>query len=175
MRSLALVVLLALAACGRTPSPGDLGGGPPEFDLIHVFSGHVRSWGVVENRFGEPAGWIVTDCRGSVEPDGTLHMTQHLTQQDGTAQTRSWTARPTGPHAWEAIANDMVGTVRGEAVGRAFHWRWTLASGPGKPPVDVEMDQWMYLLDDGSMLNRTTVRKLGVILAEVTEHFARAP
>ena len=37
------------------------------------------------------------------------------------------------------------------------------------------MDQWWYLLDDGSMLNRTTVRKLGVIVAEVSEHFARAP
>ena len=56
-----------------------------------------------------------------------------------------------------------------------FHWRWVLKGGPGKPPFDVAMDQWMYLLDDGSMLNRTTVRKLGIILAEVTEHFARAP
>ena len=33
------------------------------------------------------------------------------------------------------------------------------------------MDQWWYLLDDGSMLNRTIISKLGVVAAEVTEHF----
>jgi hypothetical protein len=32
----------------------------------------------------------------------------------------------------------------------------------------------MYLLDDGSMMNRTTVRKLDVILAEVSEVFTAA-
>jgi len=34
------------------------------------------------------------------------------------------------------------------------------------------MDQWWYLLDDGSMLNRTTISKFGVTLIEVSEHFA---
>ncbi len=86
----------------------------------------------------------MTDCTGTVEPDGSLHMIQRLSQQDGTAQTRQWVARRTGPHTWEATANDMVGRARGTADGRAFHWRWVLAGGPGNPPFDVSMDQWMY-------------------------------
>lgn len=172
MRRLFLLPLL-LAGCGA-PAPSVLGGGGPDFDLLRVFSGHVRSWGVIEDRAGAPAMWIVTDCRGTVGPDGVLHMTQTLTQQDGTVTTRQWRARATGPGRWEATANDMAGTAQGEASGRAFHWAWTLrGGGTGKPPVDVVMDQWMYALDDGAMLNRTTVRKWGVILAEVTEHFAR--
>ena len=64
-----------------------------------------------------------------------------------------------------------VGTAVGEASGRAFHWQWTLALSPGNPVKNVTMDQWWYLQPDGSMLNRTTVRKLGFIAAEVTEHF----
>jgi len=48
-----------------------------------------------------------------------------------------------------------------------------LALEPGNPVKNVTMDQWWYLMDDGSLLNRTTIRKLGVILAEVTEHFVR--
>ena len=71
----------------------------------------------------------------------------------------------------------LRGTAVGEASGRAFHWTWTLALSPGNPLKDVTMSQWWYLLDDGSLMNRTTVSKLGVTAAEVTEHFApvRAP
>jgi hypothetical protein len=31
----------------------------------------------------------------------------------------------------------------------------------------------MYLLDDGTMLNRTTITKLGVTVAQVSEVFTR--
>jgi hypothetical protein len=40
--------------------------------------------------------------------------------------------------------------------------------------MNVTMNQWMYGLEDGSAMIRTTVSKLGVIFAEVTEHFTRA-
>ncbi|MBV9653773.1 MAG: DUF3833 family protein [Acetobacteraceae bacterium] len=168
-------LVLLLTSCHEPPAVEILGNQAPDFDLIAQFTGHVRSWGVVENRSGEPSGWVETDCTGTVDGAGALHMSQHLLQEDGTAQDRAWIVRRTGPHSWDATANDMAGTAHGTAAGRTFHWHWTLAHGPGKPPVDVEMDQWMYLLDDGSMLNRTTVRKYGIILAEVTERFARAP
>ena len=40
---------------------------------------------------------------------------------------------------------------------------------------NVVMDQWMYLMDGGSMMNRTTISKLGITLAEVSEEFQTAP
>jgi hypothetical protein len=83
--------------------------------------------------------------------------------------------RRVGQGAFEATANDIVGTARGKAAGRAFHWSWTLQTKPGNALYDVTMDQWMYLMDDGAMVNRTTISKLGLILAEVTEHFAHVP
>jgi hypothetical protein len=87
--------------------------------------------------------------------------------------TRDWHMRRIAPGRYEATANDLVGVAAGEAAGRAFHWQWTLALEPGNPVKNVTMDQWWYLLDDGSVLNRSTVRKLGVIAVEVTEHFVR--
>lgn len=128
---------------------------------------------MLENRSGQPTGIVTTDCRGEAEgPDG-LHMTQQLQMSSGERMTREWHMRRIAPGRFEATANDMVGTAVGEAAGRAFHWQWVLALQPGYPIKNVMMDQWWYLLDDGSMLNRTTIRKLGVIAAEVTEHFAR--
>jgi hypothetical protein len=101
-------------------------------------------------------------------------MVQHVTNADGTT-TRTWHMRRLGDHRFEATANDMVGPATGEASGRVFHWRWTLATRPGQGWRDVDFEQWMYRMDDGAMVNRSAVTKLGVLLAQVTEQFRHVP
>ncbi len=171
---LALCSILMLAACSAPLPVQHFAGTFPAFDPVRFFTGHVVSWGVMENRSGEPTSVVTTDCVGEADgPDG-LRMTQVLHVGDDPPQTRRWQMRRVAPGRYEATANDMVGPATGEAAGRAFHWRWTLALQPGNSLKDVTMEQWWYLLDDGSMMNRTVVSKLGVIAAEVTEHFAPA-
>ena len=166
-------VLLAalLAGCGAPLTVADAGQGGPAFDPVRFFTGHVRSWGVLEDRGGAPTSIVTTDCQGTADGADGLRMTQRLTVGGEAPSTREWTMRRTGPGRFEATANDMVGTAVGEASGRAFHWHWTLALSPGNALKNVDMEQWWYLQDDGSMLNRTIVHKLGFVAAEVTEHF----
>ena len=171
MRLLALVLALSLLGCSRGMPGEGFRATTPAIDPIRFFTGHVRSWGVLEDRSGQPTDVVTTDCLGEVGDNG-LRLIQRLTISQDAPTTRTWQMRRTGPGRYEATANDMVGTAIGEASGRAFHWTWTLALSPGNDLKNVSMDQWWYLLDDGSMLNRTTVRKLGVILIEVSEHFA---
>lgn len=167
-----LSALLLLLGCSQPLPPGQIAG--PAFDPVRFFTGHVRSWGVLEDRGGQPTSVVTTDCVGVADgPDG-LRMTQRLVVGTDAPVTRNWMMRRTAPGRFEATANDMVGTATGEAGGRSFHWQWTLALSPGNPLKNVTMDQWWYLQDDGSMLNRTTIRKLGVIAAEVSEHFVPA-
>jgi hypothetical protein len=161
------VALGLLAGCDRQTEP--VGGDGPAFDPVAFFSGHVRSHGVVETRSGTPTEEVVTDCQGAIGTDGRLHMTQHLTFQDGEKQERAWIMWRDGPGAFRATANDMAGTADGRSTGWMFHWRWVLE----RSPVNVDMEQWMYRMPDGSVLIRTTIGKLGVILAEVTEQFVR--
>ena len=126
----------------------------------------------MEDRSGQPTSIVTTDCVGEMAGD-VLQMRQTLRIGEDPPMVRDWRMRQVAPGRFEATANDVVGTATGQASGRAFHWQWTLALQPGNALKNVTMDQWWYLLDDGSMLNRTTVRKLGIIAAEVTEHFAR--
>jgi len=170
MRLFAFTVLCALAACGKPLPMQHFAATRPIFDPIAFWSGHHRSWGVVENRAGGPTDTVATDCVGTPEGDG-LHMVQTLTLGDGTVTHRDWHLRREGA-GYVATANDMVGEAHGVAAGRVFHWNFVIAMRPGNPLFNVTFDQWMYVLDDGSMMNRTTVRKLDVILAEVSEVFA---
>ena len=174
VRWVALGLLLGIGGCSD-PLPIQSFPGPPVFDPVTFFGGDIHSWGVLENRSGEPTQIVTTDGRGVAEGADGVHFLQHLHVGTDAATTRDWHMRRVGPGKFDADANDMVGTAHGEGEGRAFHWTWTLALHPGNPLTNVSMDQWWYLQADGSMLNRTIIRKLGIVVAEVTEHFVRTP
>lgn len=151
----------------------EFAGGRPVLDPAQFFSGHARSTGVMENRGGAPTQPVTTTTTGTWE-GATLHLEQDLFVGDAKPQHRSWRIRKSDAHHFEATANDMVGTARGEAYGNVFHWSFTLALSPGNPLVNVQMSQWMYLQPDGrTLINHTTIRKLGLVLAQVTEQFRR--
>jgi hypothetical protein len=161
-----------LTGCDHTTHPPGSVGSGPAFNPVAFFSGHTRSWGVVEDRAGAPTEWVVTDNQGEQDGNDRLHMVQHLSFQDGTTQERTWSLWRSGPDRFEATANDMVGSAMGKSNSSVFHWQWVLARSPGNSLLNVTMDQWMYRLEDGSVIIRTTIGKFGIILAEVTEHFA---
>lgn len=171
----ALLAALALASCSPPLPLARFADTAPAFDPVAFFTGHTASWGVLENRDGQPSEIVTTDCQGEADGADGLRMVQHLTLGGDPPQTRTWHMRRTGPGRFEATANDMVGTARGEASGRVFHWTWVLATKPGQSWRDVSFEQWMYAEEGGVMVNRTVIRKLGITLAEVTEQFRHVP
>ena len=172
--STAACLVLALAGCSD-PLPITAFPAPPSFDPVRFFAGTIQSWGVLENRSGQPTEIVTTDGVGEADGADRVHFLQHLYVGNEPAMTRDWHFRRVAPGRFDGTANDMVGTAHGQGSGRAFHWTWTLALHPGNPLTNVTMDQWWYGLDDGSMLNRTIITKLGVVVAEVTEHFISKP
>ncbi len=172
---LLFATLLALAGCSRPKPIASFTGTSPAFDPVVFWTGHTHSWGVVENRQGAPTETVATDCIGTPEGADGLHMMQTLTEGDGTVTHRDWHMKRVSPDRFVATANDMDGQAEGRSAGRVFHWRWFWALKLGSALQTVAMDQWMYLMPDGTMMNRTSISKFGIILAEVTEQFSRAP
>lgn len=174
-RAAPLALLLPLLACSSPLPVASFAGDGPGFDPVRFFQGRIHSWGVLENRAGQPTEIVRTDGTGVPEGTDGVHFPQRVQTGADPATMRDWHMRRVGPGRYEATANDIIGTAQGGASGRAFHWTWTLALHPGNPLSHVGMDQWWYLQDDGTMLNRTIITKLGVVVAEVTEHFVREP
>lgn len=162
---------ILIASCFPALAPRASAGPGPAFDPLAFFEGHTHSWGVIEDRSGAPTKQIQTDSHGERDAAGRLRMMQRLTFQDGTTQERDWTLWPSGPNRFDATASDMIGTANGQADGNNFHWQWVLARSPGNRLMDVTMTQWMYQLQDGSVMIRTMISKFGIIVAEVTEQF----
>lgn len=169
--------MVLLASCAgpsqlqqREPLTQD---GVPVFKVEKYFSGSTQSWGVFEDRSGAPTRVIETRTTGRML-GGVLQFEQDILIQGKEATHRSWLIRPLGGGRYEATGTGIVGTAKGEASGNVLHLSFTMDALPGNPLGRVQMSQWLYLQGDGlTVINRATVKKGGVIIAQITEHFRK--
>ncbi len=166
---------LCLTSCASVPSSVVKETARPIFDPMAFFAGRTNSSGFFETRSGRPIQRVTTETTGR-RAGAVLLLEQELRFGDGERQHRSWQIRRIDAHHYEATANDMIGVARGEASGNFFHWNFRLALSPGNPFLNVQMSQRMYLQPDGrTMINHSTIRKAGFVVAQVEEQFRRSP
>ena len=172
MKSLfAAVFCLGLTACA--------GGGvsqyqaeKPVLDIRQYLNGRLQAWGMFQGRDGrvEKRFQVVIDAawQGDV---GTLD--EHFTWSDGSTSRRVWTLTRQADGTYRGRAADVVGEAVGELAGNALRWRYVLALPVGDKTYHVDFDDWMFLIDDKVMLNRSTMSKWGFHLGEVTLSFSK--
>lgn len=170
-KAIAGLAALALAGCA-TVAPQDYAREKPVLDLREYFTGRVDAWGVVQDRSGRILKRMVVEIDGAWKGDtGTLD--ERFTYADGTKETRVWTIRKDG-NRYTGTAADVVGEARGEAAGNALRWNYVLdARREGGGTIHLDMDDWMWLVDERTLVNRTTFSKFGIRFGEVTIFFRK--
>ena len=170
VRALALFVfVLSISGCA-TVEPPDFSKSQTHFELDRYFVGHSRSWGVFENPHGQPKRYFTCDSYGKRDSSGDLVLTQHFQFSDGKTQERLWHINRLDASHWEATANDMIGTAKGEGSGNAFYWEYTITLDRKNPLATVHIRQWMYQPEGTeTLMTRLVITKLGVTVFEVSE------
>jgi hypothetical protein len=162
---------LLVAACS-SPQPEQYAKELPQLTVEQYFNGTLDAHGMFQKRSGEVVKRFVVVMRCSWEGDtGTLD--EDFVYSDGTRQKRVWTLQKRGPGRFTATAADVVGTAQGTVSGNALRWQYVLALPVDGKIVNVNMDDWMFLIDDKVMLNRTAMSKFGVDLGSVTLSFTK--
>ena len=162
-----------LAACA-TPDVGDYAREQPVLDLRAYFDGRVDGHGLFTDRSGKVVRrfTVVVDGRWNGD-EGVLD--EDFSYSDGTKQRRIWRLRALPGGRFVGQADDVVGEARGQASGNSLHWNYTLALPVDGRTSEVQMDDWMHLVDRDVLLNRTAMRKFGIHLGDVTLSFRRRP
>lgn len=174
MRRLLPLAVLLVASCS-SPDPAAFDGISPRFEPERFFLGRVRTEGIREDRGGEPVHRFTVDNVGTME-GAELVLRQHIEMDGGTKQDREFRVRRVDDHRYEGTATNALGPVRAVSYGNVARWDYDLALDPGNPLLDVHFRQWMYLQPDGeTMMNRTVITKLGLVVAELSEVFRRVP
>jgi hypothetical protein len=142
---LGAALALSLAGCAG-PSVQDYAKEQPTLDLRQYFNGPLTAHG------------MFTDRSGKVVKRFTVRITQQ----------RIWHIRHLGEGRYSGRADDVVGEAQGQSAGNAIRWSYVLALPVDGRVWNVSMDDWMYLMDGRTLLNRTAMSKLGLHLGDVT-------
>lgn len=163
-------VFLFLNGCA-TLTPQDYADQTPKLDLATYFNGKVSGWGMVQDRNGKVLRRMVVemDCRWNGN-EGVLD--ESFQWSDGKPEKRIWKIRKTGDR-YIGTAADVVGEAVGVAAGNALQWQYTLALPPDAGGYHMQMDDWMWMVDDKTLTNRTSMSKFGVKFAEITIFFRK--
>ena len=166
-----LACCFLLVSCGSV-SVDDYAAEQPVLNLESYFSRPVQAWGMFQDRSGKVVKrfHVLIDARWQGDT-GTLD--ERFTYSDGTTQRRVWRLTRHADGRYTGRADDVVGEARGEAAGNALRWRYVLALPVDGKTYHVDFDDWMFLMDDKVMLNRSYMSKWGFNLGEVTLTFVK--
>ncbi len=162
-----------LSACS-SPQITDYAAEKPLLDLRQYFNGTLDAYGVFTDRSGKVVKRFTVVMQCSWQGDEGV-LDEAFSYSDGTKQRRVWRLTRTGEGHYTGRADDVVGVATGQASGYAFHWNYTLALPVDGRVIEVQFDDWMYLMNERVMLNKASMSKFGVGLGEVTLSFMKRP
>jgi hypothetical protein len=163
--------LTLLAGCAG-PQLEDYAAQRPLFDLKSYFNGDVTAHGMVSDRGGKVLRRFVVTMRCDwVGDQGTLD--ERFVYDDGERQQRIWRVSKLADGRYVGKADDVVGEAQGAQAGAAFNWHYTLKLPVQGSVYEVKFDDWMYQIDQRTVLNKAVMSKLGVRLGEVTLSFSK--
>ena len=172
----ALALSAALLAACASPQVADYAGEQPVLDLRQYFNGTLDAYGLFTDRSGKVVKrfTVVMKCRWQGSPgQETGVLDEDFTYSDGSKQRRVWTLRRLADGRYSGTADDVVGEAAGQEKGNAFRWGYTLMLPVDGRVIEVQFDDWMYLMNDKVVLNKARMSKFGVRLGEVTLSFVK--
>ena len=168
----ALAVSSALLAGCASPQIADYALDKPVLDMRQYFNGTLDAYGVFTDRSGKVVKRFTVVMKCTWQGD-TGVLDEDFTYSDGSKDRRVWTLKRGADGKYTGTAADVLGQANGEEKGNAFRWGYTLLLPVDGKTIEVQFDDWMYLMNDKVMLNKATMSKFGFKLGEVTLSFVK--
>ncbi|WP_372654356.1 DUF3833 domain-containing protein [Halobacteriovorax sp.] len=139
----------------------------PKLNLRSFFNGNIYALGIVQDRSGVIIQRfkvdMVANWKGNV---ATLD--EKFLYSDGTKGERIWTLTEKEGRMYEGTAGDVDGKARGQVSGNTFFFEYVLNVPVGESVYRVKLEDWMFLLDDNTLMARSYMSKWGFDVGEVT-------
>lgn len=139
----------------------------PEIKFEEFFEGELVGWGIVQNWKGQVVRRFDIKMHGTWDGNnGTLK--EDFIYYDGEEQKRIWKVKKHGDGIFEGEADDILGTAHGTTAGNAINWHYSMDLPVKGKTYRVKFDDWMWQMNGGVLINRSYIKKFGVIVAELT-------
>lgn len=164
MAALSWLISRRMAFLAQTS--GDYAKAEPEFDIRERLNGPLLCDGVIYGPLGRVTSRFTAEFDASWTGDHG-RMREVFQYDSGVTQEREWRLTLDADGNITADADDLEGPGQGrqEGSGVRLAYRIRLPESAGGHTLDVV--DWMYLLDNGTIMNRSQFRKFGICVAEL--------
>ena len=167
-----ILFTIFLTGGAKDMKPTDLNDQQPRLVIEKYLSGNVKAWGVLQNRSGKVTRQFKADLNGKWDGN-TLILDEIFNWNDGEKQTRKWTIKKIDEHNYEGTASDVVGKAIGYSYGPAFKFEYVLLVPVKGKNIKITFDDWIFMQDERVAINRATMTKFGIKVAELTVMFVK--
>lgn len=159
---------VTLSGCSVSVEGKDYTSVQPAFNIEQFFDGDVKAWGIVQNRSGEVVQRFKVDIDGSIDGD-TLTLDESFDYGVGEGpMSRTWKIVKQSDGIFVGNAGDIDGPAAGTSYGNAFNFHYQMDLPVDDTSYSVTFDDWFWAFDETTMMNRSYIRKFGIVMAEVT-------
>ena len=167
-----LVAFLLTNCSGNGMKPIDFKDQKPRLIIEDYLSGDVKAWGILQNRSGKVIRQFSADLNGTW--DGKkLILKEKFNWDDGEIQDREWKINKIDEHNYEGTAGDVVGKAIGYSYGPAFKFEYVLLVPVKGRELKITFDDWIFKQDERVAINRATMTKFGIKVAELPVLFQK--
>jgi hypothetical protein len=155
----------------RAQATADYATERPLFDLKSALGKTYRASGVIFDYSGRVNIRFRAVITGTFTDSGGVLDENFFYDGRPEVERRQWQIQFTGPASFTATAADVIGQAKAEVAGNALRmtYRLRLPERAGGHVLDVV--DWLYLMEDGSIVNRSDMRKFGLRAAELFATF----
>ncbi|UJF21556.1 DUF3833 domain-containing protein [Shewanella sp. OMA3-2] len=167
---LVMAICFSLFSCSSA-SIEDYANTTPELNLVDFFDGELTASGIVQDFSGKVTRKFTVTMAGSWQdsPQGKQgELKEWFIYDDGEKQTRIWHLTDLGNGQFEGRADDILGVAKGEANGSALRWRYDMKLMVDGTEYQVEFDDWMFLVGNNTIINKSDIIKFGITVGTVT-------
>jgi hypothetical protein len=175
--SLYVALALGVMSCSSA-SIEDYQQTTPTLDLATFFDGKLTAAGVVQDFSGKVTRkfTVTMEAHWVDSPEGKQGViNEWFIYDDGEKQTRVWNITDKGNGLYEGTANDILGIAQGESRGSALRWRYDMILPVDGSEYEVHFDDWMFLVDEQTIINKSDIIKFGITVAQVTLMISKQP
>lgn len=139
----------------------------PKADIKEYFNGPIKAWGIVQDWRGRVVERFDIEMVGKWQGDnGTL--TEHFDYYSGKKQERVWTIKKLADGSYEGTAGDIIDKATGKSSGSAVRWKYVMDLPVSDTTYRITFDDWMWVMNDGVLINRSYLKKFGITISELT-------
>ena len=168
-----LLIAILLTNCSvNNMKPIDFKDQTPRLIIEDYLSGNVKAWGILQDRSGKVTRQFSAELNG-IWDGKQLVLNEKFNWTDGEIQKRQWKINKIDKHNYEGTASDVVGVAKGYSYGPAFKFEYVLLVPVKGKEIKITFDDWIFKQDNKVAINRATMTKFGIKVAELTVFFQK--